>query len=68
MTKPRLPYEIEQRLPACLLRYMYTFVPKHVAPKPPSPGLQRSIESLQKNHSPKLTAMCLIDLEDFMNE
>lgn len=68
MKKPRLPYEIEQKLPACLLRYMYTFVPKHSRPIPPPQGLQRSLEKLQKSYSPKLTAMCLMDLEDFMLE
>lgn len=65
--RPRLPYEIEQQLPACLLRYMYTFVPKTPPPSPPSPSLQRELTALQKRCSPgKKAPMYLFGLDDFV--
>lgn len=66
-TRPRLPYEIEQKLPECLLRYLYTFVPKTPAPLPPSPSLQREVLALQKRCSPrKKSPMYLFGLDDFV--
>lgn len=67
--RPRLPYEIEQKLPECLLRYLYTFVPK-TSPSPPpspSPSLQREITALQKRSPPsKKAPMYLFGLDDFV--
>jgi hypothetical protein len=62
--KPRLPYDIEQKLPVELVRLIYSYVPPNPKPSPPSPGLQRCLEKLQK--SPKRTAMDLYGLEDFV--
>lgn len=66
MSKPRLPLEIADKFPRCLLRYMYTFIPHNPAPpSPPSPSLQRELENLQKRSSKK-TDMYLRHLEDFV--
>lgn len=62
--KPRLPPEIEAKLPEDVLRHMYRFVPKPKKPSPPSPSLQRALEMLQK--SPKRTAMDLYGFDDFI--
>ena len=66
MTKPKLPDEIEAKLPLDVLRYMYTFVPHDRKKKTPpaSPSLQRELERLQR--SPKRTAMDLFGLDDFV--
>jgi hypothetical protein len=62
--KPRLPLELELKLPEDVVRYLYRFVPKTPKPAPPSPSLQRALEKLQK--SPKRTAMDLYGLDDFV--
>ena len=64
MDKPRLPVEIEQKLPEDVVRYLYTFVPRPKKPKVPSPSYQYVLEKFQ--HSPKRTAMDLYGLEDFV--
>lgn len=64
MDKPRLPAEIEQKLPEDVVRYLYTFVPRPKKPKGPSPSYQYVLEKFQ--HSPKRTAMDLYGLEDFV--
>ena len=63
--KPRLPAEIEARLPLDVLRHLYRFVP-HLPKKRPAarPGLQQALTRLQT--SPKLTAMALYGLDDFV--
>lgn len=61
--KPRLPLEIELRLPLELVRHIYAFVP-HLPKKRPSPGLQRELMRIQS--SPKMTAMALYGLDDFV--
>jgi hypothetical protein len=64
--KPRLPQEIESHLPIEIVSLIYKFVPKlpKSHPSPPSPGLQRELERLQR--SPKRNAMDLYGLEDFV--
>jgi hypothetical protein len=67
MTKPQLPPQIEAKLPAEVVRLLYSFVPHLPKPKkqaPPSPSLQRALEALQR--SPKRTAMDLYGLDDFV--
>jgi len=66
MTKPQLPPQIEAKLPVDVVRLLYSFVPHTPKPKkqPPSPGLQRALEALQR--SPKRTAMDLYGLDDFV--
>lgn len=66
MSKPQLPPQIEAKLPAEIVRLVYSFVPRLPKPKAPrSPGgLQRALESLQK--SPKRTAMDMYGLDDFV--
>lgn len=64
MDKPRLPKEIEAKLPEDVVRYIYTFVPRPQKPKVPSPSYQHWLEKLQQ--SPKRTAMDLYKLEDFV--
>ena len=62
--KPRLPEHVEYMLPKEIVSYIYTFVPKLPKPSPPSPGLQRELERLQK--SPKRNSMDLYGLDDFV--
>lgn len=69
MPKPRLPYEIEQRLPADVCWYISRFLVSE--PKPKSPVMshagQNAIRSLQ--NSPKLKGkneMYLYGLDDFL--
>ena len=64
MNKPQLPPSIEAMFPVEVTRLIYKYVPKYRKPKPPSPGLQRALESLQK--SPKRSAMDLYGLDDFV--
>jgi hypothetical protein len=62
--KPRLPPQIEAKLPEDVVRHLYRFVPKTPKPAPPSPSLQRALEKLQR--SPKRTAMDMYGLDDFV--
>jgi hypothetical protein len=62
--KPRLPQEIESQLPIEIVSLINKFVPKLPKPSPPSPGLQRERERLQK--SPKRNSMDLYGLDDFV--
>ncbi len=63
MVKPRLPRNVELRLPAEIVYVIYRYVP-HM-PKPvASPSLQRALEKLQK--SPKRSSMDLYGLDDFV--
>ena len=62
--KPRLPQEIESQFPHKIVSLIYKFVPKLPKPSPPSPGLQREVERLQK--SLKRNSMDLYGLEDFV--
>ena len=63
--KPRLPDAIEARLPLDVVRYIYQFVPHLPKCRPhPRPDLQRELTRLQT--SPKLTAMALYGLDDFV--
>lgn len=64
MGKPRLPVEIEQRLPREILYKIYRFVPPLPSPVPPSPQLQRELARLQAGN--KKTAMYLKDLDEFV--
>lgn len=66
MSKPRLPPQIEARLPEDVLRYLYTFVPRtpKQKPVPVSSNTQKLLEALQK--SPKRTPMDLFGLDDFV--
>lgn len=69
MPKPRLPQEIEQKLPADMVRIIYSFVasePKRQSPVMSHAG-QTAIRSLQS--SPKLKGkneMYLYGLDDFL--
>jgi hypothetical protein len=65
MPKPRLPREIELRIPPDVLHYMYGYLaPEPRIPQsPPSPGLQRELTLLQGKSNP---AMFLMDLDDFI--
>ncbi len=62
--KPRLPQEIELLFPGEIVTKIYKFVPKLPKPSPPSPGLQREVERLQK--SLKRNSMDLYGLDDFV--
>ncbi len=63
--KPRLPPEIEARLPQDVLKSIYKFVPHFPKkPPPPRPDLDRELTRLQR--SPKLTAMALYGMDDFV--
>jgi hypothetical protein len=62
--KPRLPQEIESQLPIEIVSLINKFVPKLPKPAPPSPGLQREVERLQR--SPKRNSMDLYGLDDFV--
>ena len=62
--KPRLPPQIEARLPEEIVRHIHRFVPKPKKPSPPPPSYQRAFEMLQK--SPKRSAMDLYGLDDFV--
>jgi hypothetical protein len=63
--KPRLPPMIEAQLPTELVRLIARFIPPLPKPAPPSPGTQRAVERLRT--SPKLTAMSLYGLDDFLH-
>ena len=55
------------RLPLDVFRLMLTYIPAKRPPPPPPTyphGLQRQVDALQR--SPKLTAMGLYGLEDFL--
>lgn len=63
--KPRLPDAIEARLPLEVVRAIYRFVPHRPKSRPSTrPGLQQELTRLQT--SPKLTAMALYGLDDFV--
>lgn len=64
MGKPRLPKEIELLFPVEIVSQIYKYVPRLPKPSPPSPGLQRELERLQK--SPKRNTMDLYGLDDFV--
>lgn len=64
MGKARLPREIERILPPELVHVIYSFLPHVEKTKPPSPGLQKELERLQKGA--KNTAMYLKGLDDFI--
>lgn len=64
MSKPTLPPVVASKLPLEVVRKIYSFVPKYPKRQPPSPGLQKALESLQK--SPKRAAMDLYGLDDFI--
>lgn len=66
MKKPRLPVEIQALLPHCIVRRIHGYIPSLPPPKPKTANLQYHIERLQR--SPKLTAMCLYGLEEYMLE
>lgn len=62
--KPRLPQEIELLFPVEIMSLINKFVPKLPKPSPPSPGLQREVERLQR--SLKRNSMDLYGLDDFV--
>lgn len=63
--KPRLPDVLEARLPLELVRHIYRFVPHLPRTRVRTrPDLQRELTRLQT--SPKLTAMALFGLDDFV--
>lgn len=67
--KPRLLPEIEARFPELVLKTIYGFVPHEPKKKktpPASPNLERELKKLQG--SPKMTAMGMYRLEDFLLE
>lgn len=67
--KPRLLPEIEARFPDLVLKTIYGFIPHEPKKKktpPASPSLQRELKKLQS--SPKMTAMGMYGLEDFLLE
>ena len=67
--KPRLPPEIEARFPDGVLKIISGFLPHEPKKKktpPASPGLQRELTKLQL--TPKMTAMGMYKLEDFLLE
>lgn len=67
--KPRLLPEFEARFPDLVLKTIYGFIPHEPKKKktpPPTPGLVRELRRLQS--SPKMTAMCMYGLEDFLLE
>ena len=55
MTKPRLPPEIQELLPHCVVKYIHSFVPPLPKQKPLINGLQREIERLQVGKGHKST-------------
>ena len=61
--KPKLPKEIEYRLPREVVHIIRKFISHNTKPSP-IPGLQKQLEKLQK--SPKLSAMGLYNLDDFV--
>lgn len=62
--KPRLPREIESSLPMEIVTKINSYIPKLPKPNPPSPGLQRELERLQRrNHR---NSMDLYGLDDFV--
>jgi hypothetical protein len=64
--KPRLPPEIEARFPDLITKTIYGFVPHEPKKKkaPASPSLVRELKRIQS--SPKMTAMGMYRLEDFL--
>lgn len=67
--KPRLPPEIEARFPDLVSKTIYGFVPHEPKKKktpPASPSLERELKRIQL--SPKMTAMGMYKLEDFLLE
>lgn len=65
MPKPRLPREIELRIPPDVLHHMYGYLASEPRPPktPPSPGLQKELTLLQTKFNP---AMYLFELDDFI--
>jgi len=67
--KSRLPPEIETRFPDAVLKIISGFMPHEPKKKktpPASPGLERELKKIQS--SPKMTAMGMYRLEDFLLE
>lgn len=62
--KPRMPQNIENMLPVEIVRKINSYVPKLPKPSPPSPGLQRELERLQKRGH--RNSMDLYGLDDFV--
>lgn len=61
--KPRLPEQLEKRLPAHVLHLIYSYVPPTTPKKWPT-GTYEHLKKLQ--NSPKRTAMDLKGMEDFV--
>lgn len=64
MVKPRLPRELERRIPSEVLHKIYEYVPHSPKLVPASPQLQRELVRLQGGN--KKTTMYLRDLDDFV--
>lgn len=67
--KPRLLPEVEARFPDAVLKTIYGFIPHEPKKKktpPASPSLVRELTRIQT--SPKMTAMGMYRLEDFLLE
>ena len=62
--KPKLPKEIEKRLPSEVVYIIRKFISHNDKPSPPMSGLQKQLSKLQR--SPKLSSMGLYNLDDFV--
>jgi hypothetical protein len=71
MEQPRLPRELELKLPPELVHIIYRFAGKHPKPKPKSPVLSHTVQTklTQIQNSPALKGkneMFLYGLEDYL--
>jgi hypothetical protein len=64
--KPELPREIRELLPREIVGIIRSFVPHISKSNPPSPGLQRELERLQRSPLKGKNEMYLKGLSDFI--
>ena len=64
--RPRLPYEVEQRLPGEIVKHIYSFLPYPRKKKVEhSPSLQRELTRIQSVELKGKSGMYMKDLDEF---
>lgn len=64
--RPKLPSEVEQRLPEEIVKHIYSFVPYPKKPKiKESPSLQKELTKIQSAELKGKSAMYMRGLDDF---
>lgn len=64
--KPELPREIQNLLPKDVVALIRSFTPHIQKSNPPSPGLQRELERIQRSPARGRNEMYMKGLDDFI--